>query len=129
MQDLKLVTPLLLLLLLLSRTSRSTGPMASPCQQLDAHQQTSSSVLIVRNERPPVESSSRGEDIATTEAASVTLMLCELKTTTMTITTTAMALEDSSAFVTRPVIHDCRIRSSLDTTKGLSHLAVSKDNL
>jgi uncharacterized protein YkwD len=57
---------------------------------IGAHPQSSSSV--VRNERPaPVESA------ATTEAASVALMLCELKTTT---NRTATALEDSSAFVT-----------------------------
>jgi hypothetical protein len=76
--------------------------IASPPPQLDAPEQTptSSSVLVVRSERPPVESSnpSRVGAAAATEAASVAWMLCELKTK-MT-TTTKTALEDSSAFVT-----------------------------
>lgn len=73
----------------------STGPIAiaSPPPQFDAHLQTSSSAM--RNERPPVDSPSRGAGAAT-EAASVALMLCELKTTT----TTTTAMENSSAFVT-----------------------------
>jgi hypothetical protein len=69
--------------------NQSTGSIASaspPAQQLDAHvppQTTCSSVqqVVVRNKRPAVDSGAAGA-VATPEAASVALMLCELKTTT-----------------------------------------------
>ena len=79
--------------------NQSTGSIAiaSPqIQQHNAHPQTSLSAM--RNERPPTKSLTRGAE-ATTEAASVAWMLCELKTAK----TTTTALEDNSAFVTPSV--------------------------
>jgi hypothetical protein len=73
----------------------STGSvaMASAQPQLEPQQHITSSSAM-RNERSPTESLSHGAE-ATSEAAAIAWMLCELKTAKATT-----ALEDSSAFVT-----------------------------